>query len=427
MTEKSSISISDRLKSLGISKGVVDLAAPKKTKAHTIERVLEGRTIENPQGGTYLVEKFFPKGHPLGQSELDITAPLDQLARWAKDERIRNFTPESFAFIDTETTGLSGGTGTYAFLIGAGRFENEEFHLAQFFMRDPAEEPAQLCALEQFLAPCQSIVTFNGKTFDIPLLNARFTAHGWQTPFQDKVHLDLLYLARRLWRDRLSSRTLGNLEVQILGADREDDDIPGWMIPSIYFEYLRDGDARPLKNVIYHNEMDVISMAALLNYMTALLSSPIEFGSRYSVDLISLAKLFEDMNDFQTATILYIHGLEHDDTKEMRLPKLILLKAIQRLALIYKRQKKMMEAIQLWELAAKHQHLESFVELAKCYEHHYKDYPKAIHWTTTAIEVVNNPLPDSEFKPISSAFHRKQWLEELEHRLNRLLKKQKAS
>jgi hypothetical protein len=111
----------------------------------------------------------------------------------------------------------------------------------------------------------------------------------------------------------------------------------------------------------------------------------------------------------------------------MRLPKQILLKAIQRLALIYKRQKKLMEAIQLWEQAAKHEHLESFVELAKCYEHHYKDYSKAIYWTTTAIKVVNNPSPDSEFNPISSAFLRKQWLEELEHRLNRLLKKQKAS
>ena len=424
MTEKSSLSISDRLKSLGVRKGAGDFSAPTKKNAHTIEKVLEGHTIENPHGEFFLIEEFYPKGHPLGQSVMDITAPLDQLAKWAGDERIRYFKPENFAFIDTETTGLSGGTGTYAFLIGAGRFENDQFHLAQFFMRDPTEEPAQLFALEQFLASCQSIVTFNGKSFDIPLLNTRYTAHGWQTPFQDMAHVDLLHLARRLWRDRLPSRTLGNLEVQILGTDREDEDIPGWMIPSIYFDYLRDGDARPLKKVIYHNEMDVISMSALLNHMATLLFSPIQFGSRYSVDLISLAKLFEDMDDLQTATKLYIHGLEHDDRKEMRLPKQILLKAIQRLALIYKRQKNILEAIQLWEQAAKHQHLESFVELAKCYEHQYKDYSKAIYWTTTAIEVVNNPSQDAEFNPVSSAFHRKQWLVDLEHRLKRLQNKQ---
>jgi uncharacterized protein len=88
----------------------------------------------------------------------------------------------SFAYLDIETTGLMGGAGTYAFLVGVGRFETDGFHLAQFFMRDPAEEPAHLLALEEYLAPCEMLVTYNGKSFDAPLLNTRYLAQGWKSP-----------------------------------------------------------------------------------------------------------------------------------------------------------------------------------------------------------------------------------------------------
>lgn len=423
MSEELNSSIFDKLKSMGVRLGPTELPENQKSVSFSVEEVLDGQAIPTPQGDIFLVEQNFPRGQALGESVLEITAQLDKLAQWAGEPRLKQLPPEAFAFIDTETTGLSGGTGTYAFLIGVGRFEEDQFHLAQFFMRDPSEEPAQLLALEQFLAPCETIVTFNGKAFDVPLLQSRFSFHGWRSPFQTLSHIDLLHLARRLWRDRLPSRTLGNLEVQILGADRNEQDVPGWMIPSIYFDYLRDGDARPLKSVFYHNAMDVVSMSALLNHMAALLSAPIQLGNRYSVDLISLARLFEDMQDLDTATDLYIHGLEHKDSKEMRLPKEILLKALQRLALIYKRQKKLSAAMQLWEQAASHQHLESYVELAKCYEHQYQDYQQAIHWTVTAIEIVKDSSSPGGSNLISSAFQRQQWLVDLEHRLHRLYRK----
>src|SRR4030067_1036414 len=141
-------------------------------------------------------------------------------------------------------------------------------------MRDPFEEPAMLLALEEFLAPCKTLVTFNGKSFDAPLLTTRYTLQGWPSPMGRMAHIDLLHLARRLWRDRLPSRTLSNLEVQILGAQRSEEEIPGWMIPQMYFDFLRDGDARPMKRVFYHNEMDVLSMAALLNLVVNLLENP---------------------------------------------------------------------------------------------------------------------------------------------------------
>ena len=202
---------------MGIQLGPQNLAPRHKPEIFSIEKVLEGRTLETHQGRTFVVEEYYPMGTSHGQGSLKIDASLDVIGRWIGDEGIVELPAQSFAFIDTETTGLSGGSGTYAFLIGVGRFEEDEFHLAQFFMHDPAEEPAQLAALEEFLAPCQSIVSFNGKAFDIPLLNTRYTFQGWRSPFTGMAHIDLLHLARRLWRDRLPSRTLGNLEVQIFG------------------------------------------------------------------------------------------------------------------------------------------------------------------------------------------------------------------
>jgi uncharacterized protein YprB with RNaseH-like and TPR domain len=134
--------------------------------------------------------------------------PLLTIAQWMGDARLAEMPLESFAFLDTETSGLAGGTGTYAFLVGVGRFEGDTFRLVQFFMRDPSEEAALLEGLMDYLAPCAALVTFNGKAFDAPLLVTRYSLHSLPVPFKDYGHLDLLPLARRLWRDRLPSRAL---------------------------------------------------------------------------------------------------------------------------------------------------------------------------------------------------------------------------
>jgi hypothetical protein len=350
-----------------------------------------------------------------------VTAPLEILADWVGDSRLGDLSPASFAFLDTETTGLSGGTGTFAFLIGVGRFENQEFHLAQFFLRDPAEEPAQLAALEAFLAPCQAIVTFNGKAFDLPLLITRYNLHGWQHPFTDLIHVDLLHLARRLWKERLPSRSLGSLEVQILDAHRTEEDVPGWLIPSLFFNYLRDGDPEPLKSVFYHNAMDVLSLAALLNYSAALLANPLGEGVQHGLDLIALARFFEHLGNLDAAARLYAQALDHADAHSDRLPRDVILQAIHRLAVIHKRQDNLVAAVPLWQQAARRQHLAAHVELAKVYEHRWHDLPAAFYWTNAAIELIQtSPNEGGVSLP---AYERRQWLAELEHRLTRLRRK----
>jgi hypothetical protein len=416
-------SISDRLKALGVKVGAQELKPPPAAPPEQLESALEGQWVQTPHGEAFIVERRYPFGQPYGGSALEISAPLGVLADWVGDERIRALPPEAIAFLDTETTGLSGGTGTYAFLIGVGRFAGAEFILQQIFMRDPLDEIGQLAALEAFLAPCQAVATFNGKAFDIPLLLTRFMAQGLRAPFFDLAHIDLLHMARRLWRDRLPSRTLSNLEVQILGAARTEEDIPGWLIPEIYFTYLRDRDPAPLKNVFYHNAMDVLSLAALLNHIGWLLSDPLQLGGRFGIDLIALAKLFEDLGDLDRATLLYVQALEHEDAIYDRVPRPALLQAFQRLAQIRKRQNELQAAIQLWEQAAYHAHLEAHVELAKCYEHQMKDYGLAIQWTETAIALIETSPQTNSTDLNLTAYQRRQWTIELQHRLSRLRRK----
>jgi uncharacterized protein YprB with RNaseH-like and TPR domain len=405
--------LSEKLKSLGVKIGAEHLSKtlpPAERNPYAIEFIVPGDMYSTPLGEIYCVDNRYPPEYLHGQLGLVTEARLQVIAAWAGDARIAEFSPQDFAFIDTETTGLSGGTGTYAFLIGAGRLEGDTFHLAQFFLRDPLEEPAQLAALEHFLAPCQALVSFNGKSFDLPLLATRFITHGWRHPFSDLPHIDLLHLARRLWRDRVPSRTLGSLEVNILKTSRSQEDVPGWMIPSLYFDYLRSGDARPLQGVFYHNALDVVSLAALLNHVATLLSDPLHASLEHGVDLIALARLYEDLGDLDTATRLYLHGLEHD------LPKETLLEAIQRLAAIHKTQENLPAAIDLWKKAARYQHIQAHVELAKFYEHRTRDLDEAIFWTQSAIQIVQSSN--------LSAWVYRQWLPDLTHRLERLQQKQ---
>jgi len=419
--------LSDKLKSLGVKLGAKDIKPAEKpaSEASAIEAILGGGPRQTPLGETYVVEARYPYGHAHGRAQLALQAPRRVLAEWAREPRLAKLAPADFVFLDTETTGLSGGTGTYAFLVGVARFEDEGLHLAQFFMRDPSEEPGLLSALEEFLAPCQALVTFNGKAFDAPLLVTRYLSHGWQPPFQGLAHVDLLHLARRLWRDRLPSRTLTMLEAHILGAGRSEEDIPGWLIPEIYFTYLQTGDPAPLKSVLYHNAMDVISLVALMEHMASVLDNPDDLGSEHGVDLIALAKLYEDLGNQSGAARLYVHGLDHADARSEQMPRYVMLQGIQRLAAMYKRQGDWPAAIELWQQAAQHQDLEAHLELAKCYEHALKDIPAAQRWTQTAITlVVEGQALRLDGQPLG-LYERRQRLAELGHRLERLEQKEK--
>jgi hypothetical protein len=403
-------SLSDKLQSLGVKLGARDLPSPQPRRdAYAIEQVIPGQFQPTPHGELFVVDSWYLPDYQHGRMNLQISASLKTVAAWAAEARIATATPASFAFLDTETTGLAGGTGTYAFLVGVGRFEQEQFRLTQFFMRDPLEEPAQLTALTEFLQPCEVLVTFNGKTFDVPLLNSRYISNSQLSPLTTLAQLDLLPLARRLWRDRLSSRALGQLELHILQAARTQEDVPGWLIPSVYFDYLCSGDARPLKGIFYHNAMDILAMAGLLNHVSQVLEDPLNGRVEHSLDLVALAKLFEALGQLERAIQLYQHGLALD------LPEENYWDSLQRLSFIHKRQGNWTTAIELWQQAAEGRQIYAHVELAKYFEHQMCDYHQATYWTQNALELINTPLyPRSR---------RRQWHAELEHRLVRLRRK----
>ena len=155
-------------------------------------------------------------------------------------------------FLDTETSGLAGGTGTFAFLVGLGRVEGEAFRVTQFLLRNPAGERAMLTAIREMAGDRPApLVTYNGSSFDLPLLETRFALGGVPNPFADSPHLDLLHPARTLFKPRHESARLFHLEGEVLGVER-DDDIPGSLIPQVFFEFLRRGHHPAMESVVAH-------------------------------------------------------------------------------------------------------------------------------------------------------------------------------
>ncbi|MDY6866726.1 MAG: ribonuclease H-like domain-containing protein [Chloroflexota bacterium] len=399
-------SLSEQLKALGVELGKDKPLKKKHSKHFPIESVVDGRFWEVIYGETFCHEETYPKDYIHGQKPLWPSEPIQTLCKWANAHQLSRSDLKDFIFLDTETSGLAGGTGTYAFEVGLGRFTDQGFKLAQFFMRHPGEEPALLAGLSEFMDGMKAVVTYNGKSFDIPLLNTRYTMMGMTSPFKEIDHFDLLPLARRLWRIRLESRTLSNVETQILGVSRGEEEVPGYMIPEMYFEYLKTQDARPMSGIFYHNAIDILSLAGLFSHMAFLLHDPHSTKIHHGEDVVALARFFESIDDIPQAEILYQRALDQDLNDELYWDTL------ERFSFLLKRKDDWETAIALWEQAAEHQELYSFEELAKYYEHRAKDLKEALRWTVKALTLLNEKhIPIYKYQ---------YWQESLEHRLDRL-------
>jgi hypothetical protein len=231
--------------------------------------VLGGDLVETGQGTVVVVRTEYPLGHRHGRACLAGIGEVPDaiLGLLARPD---GGPPGSLRplFLDAETTGLAGGTGTYAFLVGAGWVESDRLVVAQYFMRDFDDEPALLAALRPLLEQASVVVTYNGTGFDLPLLETRFVLGRARWPALP--HVDLLWPARRVWSRRLADCRLATLERDVLGVTREAD-VAGWEIPTRYFEYLRRRDAVPLVPVLAHNRHDVLSLVALLGWFATAL------------------------------------------------------------------------------------------------------------------------------------------------------------
>jgi uncharacterized protein YprB with RNaseH-like and TPR domain len=268
----------------------IEGARPFRTVPEPPETVLGGRLEQTPAGPVLTVRREFALDHRHGNVPLERASriPLGALRVLARDEAIPDV--GGLLFLDTETTGLAGGTGTYAFLVGVGFVEGDRFVVVQHFMRDLDEEPALLAALAPRLARASGIVTFNGSGFDVPLLETRFVLgrHRWPASLR---HLDLMHPARRVWGTRFADCRLATLEQEVLGHRRESD-VPGSMIPSLYFDFLRRKRAGPLARVFTHNRDDLLSLIALFGWLGHALTHG-EHAVDDAFDLVGLARLWE--------------------------------------------------------------------------------------------------------------------------------------
>jgi len=380
-------SLFEKLKSMGVQIGTskIQPAAKPARGGFGIETVISGTDIPTAYGQTYLIQEQYQAGYLHGRLPLCDDHEMNVLANWGHTPRITRPGGENVVYLDTETSGLAGGTGTYVFLVGIGYRTINGFELVQFFMRDPGQEAALLAALDQWLARFDVIVTFNGKSFDVPLLNTRFQMNGISPPFESFEHLDVLHIARRLWRDRLPSRALGELEKEVVQFYRTGEDIPGWLIPQMYFDYLRSGDARPLAGIFYHNARDILSLAVLTGHVAEMLNNPLGQSVDYGLDLAAIARLYEEMGRLEQAAVLYERSLEMGD-----LPEEFFFKIMERFALLRRKTGEWEKATALWQKAADHGQLAACVELSKYYEHRLRNYNEALIWARKAMEILDS-------------------------------------
>lgn len=378
-----------------------------------LEQRLGASRWDTPRGSCLVIKRRFPL-----EVEHGIHGKYPAiLAGLARDSALVDFNLEHTLFLDTETTGLAGGTGTLAFLVGIGKVQGLEFVLSQFMLAQPSDEPAMLYALEQELQQATGLVTFNGKTFDLPLLATRYRLARQDFPGAGLLHLDLLHPARRMWSTRLASCALGELEIHILRRPRQGD-IPGWMIPAIYTEYLQTGNPGRLPEVLEHNALDIRSLLALADTLTMMCHAPEAAGLAYGTDWFNVGRFYEEMGDWRRAEEVYQQALRYP------LDGLRREQVWQQLSQLYRRTGQWEAAAALWHALVERpvpRSLFPFVELAKYYEHRLGDLGSATNLTRQALAWMENLPPDAP------DLRRQILIKELQQRLSRLERKQERA
>jgi uncharacterized protein YprB with RNaseH-like and TPR domain len=347
-----------------------------------VEELISGEVVHTACGEHFETEKLFERHRRHGSMDISNLHELpEDLLDSLSDGAIASSHPTKWAFLDTETTGLAGGTGTYAFLIGVGNIEPAGFRLRQFFMRDYGEEASLLRRLSEHLAQFDVLITYNGKTYDQPLLETRFRMARARHPFERLTHLDLLFGARRLWKLRLESCRLVELENRILGVERQGD-LPGEMIPYYYFEYLRTQQAFRLVPVFHHNAIDILSLACLTAIVPFAFRSPEETAFRHGADVIGLARWVLQAGRREEALRLLRRAVD------LGLPDDLLFRTLWDIGTLEKRLGKSDAALALFtDLAASRNayRARALRELAMHYEHRERNYAMALEMTRAAL------------------------------------------
>lgn len=431
------------------------LSIVKPQRVGNLETLVPGEVIENDNGTCYVVTERYPLHVQRGAQPLAHLLdhhPATFAAFHPAFGLQENIDFRQAVFLDTETTGLGGGAGVYCFMVGVGTFEIDDYGLPiadlltptlaqssipnrqspihfvvrQFFMRHPGEEGALLLALVELLEQYGMSVTFNGRTFDLPLLRTRLRQNQQMYPElrgsgrllnPERPHLDLLHPARRLWKRRLQSCRLINLEAEILGMQRSEEDVPGHLIPQLYTNYLQDGNAGELGRVFYHNREDIVSMVALAAQLCGLYggTAATPDAPMPGLDWFSLGRCQEERGQATEAERAYREAITrlHGNATQGEV--------FRQLGQLLKRQARWDEAAAIWQewittVAAVD--TTPYAELAKYCEWQCKDLEQAAMWTGWALHTLRRaPTRHQVAAQIA----------DLEHRLARLQRKQQIT
>ncbi len=357
---------------------------PKET-GNDIWDMMEGELIETQYGSVFKASISFPFGFEVGKHKVQSPAVHDLIRKWAKLKDI-DFTPEEMLFLDTETTGLSGGTGTYVFMVGMGFIRENSVVIEQYFLSNLGYEKGMLEQVVERARKFQIIVSFNGKSFDTNLLETRCILQGVDFSWKRIPHLDLLPLARRLWKHQLESCALESLEYYILGSMRDSSqDIWGGHIPQVYFHYLDTHNAEEIVNIFNHNRSDILSMPVLLHLISDELEVPHSRQTHTEFDLFAVGRLYEEMGETQTAIDIYETMLSTDNTAVLK-----------QLSFLFKKEQQLEKALKLWEEAAEKGELFAIRELAIFAEHTGKNAGEALKWVEKALYYLENDSNENE-------------------------------
>jgi uncharacterized protein YprB with RNaseH-like and TPR domain len=344
---------------------------------------IAGHTVETSWGAHFERETVYPAHRRHGNADIGALAELPATLLEAISEgAVPAAAPFEWAFLDTETTGLAGGTGTCAFLVGVGQITREGFRVRQFFMRDYCEEPSVLAALAEFLAQFRVLITYNGRSFDQPLLETRYRLHRARPPFARLAHhVDLLHGARRLWKLRYESCRLVDLEAQVLGYERQGD-VPGALIPHLYFEYLRTRRAHRLAPVFEHNALDILTLACLTGIVPRAFRK--DGAPEHGLELLGVARWLKQSGELDEARELLARAVTAG------LPDALLFRALWDLAAWDRKLGAEDRAVAGWRDLAQCRNpyqARALEQLAKHAEHRAKDPEQALAWTRAALEL----------------------------------------
>jgi uncharacterized protein len=375
------------------------VAKPKKAEAPA--RPTRGKPVGEPL--QYFENTYAPQLR-YGQIVVGEGLQIDgeTLYYLSRDEEFRGLGLDTALFLDLETTGLAGGTGTIPFLVGLGYYRGDRFVVAQYFLAEPGEEERMLEDLARLFEEggFRSVVTYNGKAFDLPLLETRFILKRQKLRLTDLPHLDFLFSARHLWKHKHESCRLFHLAREVVAADRSED-IPGAEIPFRYFDYLRTGDFGQIEPILYHNQEDILSLLGLVIQGARLFKSGQAEEADTALDamdLVGVGKLFETMGEVERSVVLFERAIGGGLTGTIETT------VKRKLSIHFKKTADWDKAVSLWKDLSTMDQLFGFRELAMYHEHQSRNFAEALRTAEEGLDLARrsgDPFEDDFAKRIT--------------------------